>query len=86
MQISAYFLEYCPNDDKAQECLLRNGINLGPMFAHGYEPLNMTSLNPIVLDEMVISPKSRGLLISAENFSIYNAHNYTIKKHWQVFV
>lgn len=74
MPRAAEWLHICPaNTADMPACITESVTSLRTVLGEGYPPLDLPSLNPFVLDNLIVS-RTGGLTMELTHVEIYNAH------------
>lgn len=80
---AADYLHICAKDDPNLDKCMTNSIeSLRPKLAEGIPNLNVPSLEPLFLGDLLLGDNSQngGLVITARDVDAYGASNFKIKR------
>lgn len=78
----ADYIHVCTADDpKLAECMVDSIEFLRPLLATGIPEMNVPSIEPLELGDLLVSEKTRsrsGLQVTAKNIKAYNASTFQV--------
>lgn len=76
--VTAEYIHICKRSDpEYSKCVSDSIVHLTPLMAKGIPELNIPSVEPLVLDELV-AIQGNGLKISAKNIKAHGASDFTV--------
>lgn len=79
---TADYIHICTRDDpQLNQCMTNSIESLRPKLAEGIPSLNVPSLEPLFLGDLLLGDNNQnGLVITAKDVDAYGASNFKIKR------